>query len=75
MANDVAQIPHYDLDRDLAVYDAAEIEYQIDTGIYIACPGCGESNLLHRAVDSGCFDHQCGRGPWSVEIRHREDEQ
>lgn len=72
MARTEAPIIEFDLDRNLAVYDAADVEYTVDTGVFIQCPGCIEGVILHRAVESGCFDHNCGRGPWSVEIRQRE---
>lgn len=64
-----APVREYDEEKDLAVYDAGDIEYVVDTGIYIDCPECGDSVVLSKAVDDGCWDHGCGRGPWSVEVR------
>lgn len=64
-----APIQNYDSDTGTATYAASEIEYMIDTGIYIECPGCGEQVTLDRAVDRGCWEHKCGRGPWSVVIQ------
>jgi len=66
--SNTATVTEYHEDTNTAVYQAEEIEYMIDTGIYIGCPGCDNPVVLSRAVDSGCWEHNCDRGPWNISI-------
>lgn len=62
-----APVQNYDPDEDLAVYDAEDVEYFVDTGTFIDCPDCGDGVTIDTAVSDG-DEFGCGRRPWSVQI-------